>query len=170
MRPSESSWDERLAHIGEAGGLRSEAIADDGLRLVLTNGLGAVEEGRQAMLRFLGPLNPKVQNRLEVLFEELVANIIRHGFTHGSRQSIHVRVEKLAREIRLTLEDDGEPFNPLDVEAPEPFRDIETAREGGLGIPLIVKLASAVRYETPEPVGGAFCARNRIIVSVAALP
>jgi serine/threonine-protein kinase RsbW len=148
--------------------LRSAEIAQDGLRLVLNNTLAAVEDGRQAMLRYLGPLDSKVQNRLEVLFEELVANIVRHGFAPGSAQSIHVRVEKHPSKIQLTLEDDGAPFNPLEAEVPEPFHDIETARVGGLGIPLVVKLASAVRYERPEPAGGAFRAHNRIIVSVAA--
>ncbi len=148
--------------------MRSAEIDPDGLRLVLNNTLAAVEDGRQAMLRYLGPLESRVQNRLEVLFEELVANIVRHGFAPGSAQSIHVRVEKQPSEIRLTLEDDGAPFNPLEAEAPEPFQDIQTARLGGLGIPLVVKLASAVRYERLAPADGTFCAQNRIIVSVAA--
>lgn len=147
-------------------GLRSAETAPDGLRLVLNNTLAAVEDGRQEILRYLGPLDPLVQNRLEVLFEELVANIIRHGFARGSDQSIHVQVEKRTAGIQLTLEDDGVPFNPLEVEAPEPFHDIETARVGGLGIPLVMKMANSLRYERPSPAG-AFCASNRIIATIA---
>ena len=118
------------------------------------------------MLRYLGPLDPKLQNRLEVLFEELVVNIIRHGFTRGSKQSIHVRIAKDSDAIRLMFEDDGAPFNLLEVEAPAPFQDIETARIGGLGIPLARKMASTLRYEQPSPTAGDFCASNRIIASI----
>lgn len=154
-----------MEHIDE--GLRSVEAGPTGLRLVLNNTLAAVEDGRQEMLRYLGPLDSRVQNRLEVLFEELVANIVRHGFTPGSDQSIHVLVEKRAVEIRLTFEDDGRPFDPLEAEAPEPFHDIETARVGGLGLPLARKMASDMRYERLQSDGGGFCAQNRVIVSVA---
>lgn len=139
---------------------------------MLNNTLAAVEDGRQEILRYLGALDPRLQNRLEVLFEELVANVIRHGFARGSDQSIHVLIERREGDIQLTFEDDGVLFNPLEAEAPEPFHDIETARIGGLGIPLAVKMASAMRYERPpeqfKTAGpGAFRAQNRIIVTVA---
>src|ERR1700743_1726346 len=113
------------------------------------------------MLDFLGPLDPMAQNRLEVLFEELVTNTIRHGFKPHSAQTIHVRVERKAGAVELVFEDDGEPFNPLDAAMPEAFTDIESARIGGLGIPLIVKLSSALRYErlTGESAAG-FCPSN----------
>ena len=139
---------------------------------MLNNTLAAVEDGRQEILRYLGALDPRLQNRLEVLFEELVANVIRHGFARGSDQSIHVLIERREGDIQLTFEDDGVPFNPLEAEAPEPFHDIETARIGGLGIPLAVKMASDMRYERPpeqfKKAGlGAFRAQNRIIVTVS---
>ena len=156
-----------MKHGNEVRGLRSAKTGPDGLKLVLNNTLAAVEDGRQALLRYLGPLDPPVQNRLEVLFEELVVNIIRHGFAHGSDQSIHVLVEKDPASIQLTLEDDGVPFNPLEAEAPEPFKNIETARVGGLGIPLATGMASVLRYERLQPAGGAFRAQNRIVVSIA---
>ena len=151
----------------EVRGLRSAETGADGLRFVLNNTLAAVEDGRQELLRYLEPLDPRVRNRLEVLFEELVVNIVRHGFARGSDQSIHILVEKRAAEIRLTLEDDGAPFNPLEAEAPEPFHDIESARVGGLGIPLATKMASVMRYERPQPASGAFRPQNRIIASIA---
>jgi anti-sigma regulatory factor (Ser/Thr protein kinase) len=154
----------------EAGpGLRSAAIADGRLTLVLNNTLAAVEAGRGALLEFLGPLDPMAQNRLEVVFEELVTNTIRHGFKPHSDQSIHVRVERTASAVELVFEDDGEPFNPLDAAMPEAFTDIEHARIGGLGIPLIVKLSSGLRYErlTGESAAG-FRPNNRTTVSVVA--
>ena len=56
------------------------------------------------------------QNRLEVLFEELVSNTIRHGFAKGSGQSIHVQVERGPDAVTLVFEDDGSPFDPTQAD------------------------------------------------------
>ena len=114
-------------------GLRSAEIVDGRLRLVLDNTLAAVEDGRSEIMRFLGPLDAMAQNRLEVLFEELVSNTIRHGFAKDSGQSIHVQVERGPDASRLIFEDDGLPFDPTQAELPEGFTSAETARIGGLG-------------------------------------
>lgn len=151
----------------DRSGLRSAEIANGRLTLVLNNSLAAVEDGRRAMKRFLGPLDPMAQNRLEVVFEEIVSNTVRHGFRENSGQTIRVRVDLKPSAIELTFEDDGKPFNPMDANMPGPA-GIETARVGGLGIPLIVKLSSGLRYErlsSGEREG--FSPNNRTIVSIA---
>lgn len=149
--------------------MRSTEIVDGRLRLVLANTLAAVEDGRSEIMRFLGPLDAMAQNRLEVLFEELVSNTIRHGFAKGSGQSIHVEVERGPGAVTLVFEDDGLPFDPTQAELPEGFTSAETARIGGLGIPLIVKLSSALRYEELSSRNDTgFHPRNRTTVSVAA--
>ena len=69
--------------------------------------------------------------------------------------------------IELTCEDGGKPFNPLEAEPPQPFSSIESARTGGQGIPLIVKLSSVLRYEQPAPMAdGGFHPSNRTIISL----
>jgi anti-sigma regulatory factor (Ser/Thr protein kinase) len=154
----------------QQNGLHSAEIVDGTLKLVLNNTLAAVEDGRSEIMRFLGPLDAMAQNRLEVLFEELVSNTIRHGFAKGSGQSIHVQVEREPDAITLVLEDDGLPFDPTQAELPEGFTSTsaETARVGGLGIPLIVKLSNALRYEEIAPgTDAGFHPRNRTSVSVA---
>lgn len=149
-------------------GLRSAETTDGKLKLVLNNSLAAVEDGRSEIIRFLGPLDAMAQNRLEVLFEELVSNTIRHGFAKGSDQSIHVQVERGPAAITLAFEDDGQPFDPSQAEFLQGFTSAETARVGGLGIPLIVRLSSALHYEELDPANHAgFRPRNRTTVSVA---
>ncbi len=151
----------------EQNGLRSAALVEGKLRLVLNNTLAAVEDGRCAVVEFLGPLDAMVQNRLEVVFEELVANTVRHGFTDDSDQSIHVEVERGSGAITLTFEDDGAPFNPVQTEAPG---RADADRVGGLGLPLIAKMSSALRYEqlAPGELRQGFNPRNRTTVSVKA--
>ncbi len=149
-------------------GLRSARIVDGKLKLVLNNTLAAVEDGRREIVQFLGSLDAMVQNCLEVLFEELVTNTIRHGFASNSDQSIHVQVERGMDAIKLTFEDDGVPFNPTEADVPMSLAGADPARVGGTGIPLIVKLSSSLCYERPSAhrSGEGFSPRNRTTVSV----
>ena len=157
-----------MERLQEHTGLRSAEIADGKLKLVLNNTLAAVADGRSEIVRFLEPIDAMVRNRLEVLFEEMVTNIIRHGFVRNSGQSIHVQVERGPTAIKLVFEDDGLPFNPTAVEVPMCPSGADTARIGGLGIPLIVKFSHSLRYEEISPADGkGFRPRNRTIVSVA---
>ncbi|HEY2009023.1 MAG TPA: ATP-binding protein [Rhizomicrobium sp.] len=155
-------WSQHLS------GLRSAETVDGKLSLVLNNTLAAVDDGRQEILRFIGAVDDMAINRLETVFEELVTNVIRHGFERMSNQSIHVLVERMPGAIQLTLEDDGVPYNPLAAVMPAPAQSIETAKVGGLGIPLIVKLSSKLQYEELHPAETmAFRPRNRVIVAIA---
>ncbi len=144
---------------------------DGGLILVLGNTLDAVEDGRRALLGLFENLALETQtiHRLEVIFEEVVTNIVRHGFEPGSDQSIHVRAVAAPGGVELTFEDDGTPFNPLLAPAPPPDTALETARIGGRGIPLVTSLSAGIRYETPAP-GGDFKPTNRLVLTVTTSP
>jgi serine/threonine-protein kinase RsbW len=157
-------------------GLRSSRIIGGDLRVVLNNTLASIEDGRREIEKHLEPLALKaiVTHRLEVVFEELVANIVRHGFAPGADQTILVEVAARPGHIALTVSDDGAPFNPLE-EAPEPkpYESLDTARIGGLGVALVRKLSAAVRYEALgadaaiDLDGRAFAPTNRISVEIA---
>jgi serine/threonine-protein kinase RsbW len=153
-----------------APGLKLSEVVDRELRLVLDGGLAAIEDGRLEILHFLEPqaLDPLVINRLEVVFEEIVSNIVRHGFTPGSGQSIAVRVAARPDTLVLSVEDDGVAFNPLEAPGPAPFTSLETAALGGLGVALVRKLAADVRYEAPSVApDAAFKPTNRLTVQIA---
>lgn len=149
-------------------GLRSAETAGGTLRLVLNNSLAAVEDGRCAIVRFLGPIDPRVLNRLEVLFEEMVSNTIHHGFDKGSDQSIHVAVTHGPDGITLTFEDDGLAFDPTASEEEMRHTNAGADRVGGLGLPLILKLSTSLTYEPLAPaVGEGFHPRNRTTAFLA---
>ena len=144
--------------------------------LFLNNNLAALEEGHRRILRYFEPekLAPHVINRLEVIFEEVVANIIRHGLIQKSDQLILVIASTLPGAIELVFEDEGMGFNPLDVPPPEPFETLETTKIGGLGIHLVRTLSTTVQYqrifpsESPRRIGEhKFCPSNRLIISIA---
>jgi serine/threonine-protein kinase RsbW len=151
--------------------LRQSALADGRLRLILNNSPQALEDGRLAITRHLAPrgFDARALNRLEVIFEELVSNIIRHGFSVNSDQSICVTVAEEPGAILLTFEDDGTPFDPLEIAEPRAFTTLETAKIGGLGIALVRKLSAQLSYERlacDEQSG--FSPRNRTVVRIAA--
>jgi anti-sigma regulatory factor (Ser/Thr protein kinase) len=113
-------------------------------------------------------LGPDLQNQMELVFEELVANAVRYGFTPGSTQKVRVRAESSRNALTLVFEDDGAPFNPLDRAPPPALTNIETAPVGGLGIALVKRLSQRLAYEAPEAVAAdAFRPVNRLTVVFA---
>jgi len=158
-------------HGSVGTGVRSADVVDGVLRLTLNNTLDAIDDGRLEILAFLTPadLTDRIINRLEVVFEELVANAVRHSFGRGAPHTLTVAVSLAPDRIAMVFEDDGAPFDPLAVAEPEPFGSPETVRLGGLGLPLIRRLSSEVRYERLRGVGGdkRFEPRNRVSVAIA---
>jgi serine/threonine-protein kinase RsbW len=141
----------------------------EAVELVVPNAIEAIQQSLPELERFIAVhgVGPVAANRVQVIFEEIVSNAIRHGFTPGSDQSIQVRLRADGDLLELTFEDDGAPFNPFDQVAPAPAGSLESARLGGLGIPLVRKMAASARYERPAPTGVAFEPSNRVIVTVA---
>ncbi|HEX4095081.1 MAG TPA: ATP-binding protein [Caulobacteraceae bacterium] len=160
-------------------GVRISKPIDGGLALVLNNDIGAIDDARLEIDRHLKPqsLSARAQNRLEVIFEELVSNIVRYGMRPGHDQSILVTVAAQAGVIRLTIEDDGLPFDPFSLAEPPAPRSLEEVRIGGLGIPLVRRLAASTAYERDpqsplwaEMVGCDARPANRVIVTLSAGP
>lgn len=153
--------------------LQSEAgsAADDSIEIMVVNDLGDLEPGQRELSAFCARLGVEeaAAVRIEVIFEELVSNAIRHGFTAGSGQSVRVRATARRDEVALVFEDDGVAFNPLELARPRPFDTIENAAIGGLGVAMVMKLATSVRYEAPAARSGArgFRPRNRTKVTVS---
>ena len=141
------------------------------LTLQLGNSLGAIEAGRLALAEFWAEnaLTDRVVNRLEVVFEEIVSNIVRHGFVPESAQGLTVEATAGAHSIVLRFEDDGAPFDPLAAVPPPQLTDLDSAPEGGLGIALVRRLAAHVAYAELAPSAGrdSFAPRNRFDVTIA---
>ncbi len=108
--------------------------------------IDSLEPARLAILEFLHArdIGPATINRIEVVLEELMANVARHAV---DARTIAVTANVGDSGLVLSIEDDGEAFNPLDATDPEPFSTLESATVGGQGIPLIKRLSKRVRYD-----------------------
>jgi anti-sigma regulatory factor (Ser/Thr protein kinase) len=88
---------------------------------------------------------------VELVFEEIVANIVRHGGRPPAETQIEVSLEAGPDMIILTFDDDGVAFDPCSREAAgragagPPVR-LEEAPDGGFGLMMVHRAASKMSY------------------------
>ena len=76
--------------------------------------------------------------------DETLTNIAMHS----GATTVDVTIERVGRKVRVTLSDDGVPFDPLAFEPVE--RDFEDWDEGGLGIGFVRQICDDVAYVHAE--------------------
>lgn len=89
----------------------------------------------------------KIVYATHLALEEVLSNVIRHGYQDGNRHEIEVTLRMARGVVELLIVDDGREFDP--VQAPDPRIDVPLAQrqEGGLGIHLLRAFVSEMRYE-----------------------
>ena len=95
--------------------------------------------------RSLG-LSKKFLFEINLALDELFTNIISYGYQDNSDHLIEITITPLNNSLELCIEDDGVPFNLIDVAGPDLPCDIESCKIGGLGIHLIKNLMDEVCY------------------------
>jgi len=88
-----------------------------------------------------------VRRSLSVAFDELLNNTIAYGFAGRGAGEVRIEVELRADRVCATLSDDGRPFNPLEMAAPDTALSVEARRVGGLGIHLVRRMMDEVGYQ-----------------------
>jgi anti-sigma regulatory factor (Ser/Thr protein kinase) len=83
---------------------------------------------------------------VNLALDEIVTNIIVHGYTESGQHAIHIDVALDRDVLEATVRDDAPAFNPLavppvDLNAPAAARPI-----GGLGVHLVRSLMDSVDY------------------------
>jgi len=97
---------------------------------------------------------------VELVFEEIVTNVIRHGYRDDGSHQIDVSLAIGDEAIEMTIEDDGRAFDPLQRPDPVLPKTLEAAPLGGLGVMLAKKLSRSLDYE--RTAGG----RNRLVAKI----
>jgi serine phosphatase RsbU (regulator of sigma subunit)/anti-sigma regulatory factor (Ser/Thr protein kinase) len=91
-----------------------------------------------------------VLHDLNLALEEILTNIISYGYTDSGEHEIAVRFSIKAGEIRVEVEDDGQPFNPLEAPEVDTTKPLEERTIGGLGVHLVRKLMDGLEYQRRE--------------------
>jgi len=92
-------------------------------------------------------LAPAIVQTLHLIFEELLDNIIKHGYRDDERHSIEVKIELSGGRLSVTITDDGIPFNPLKQVTPDTSLSIDDREIGGLGVHLVKSMTDECRYQ-----------------------
>jgi len=92
-------------------------------------------------------LSKKCVFEINLALDELFTNIISYGFPDDEEHLIEITITPQNQMLCLCIEDDGVPFNPVEVNQPDLQCDIEECKIGGLGIHLIKNLMDEVCYE-----------------------
>jgi anti-sigma regulatory factor (Ser/Thr protein kinase) len=120
----------------------------DSVELRLANDLDGLAGLAERVERFgvEQGLAENVVNALNVVLDEAVSNAINHGYDAGVRGEIAVRLRRSADRVEVEVEDDGRPFDPLQVPPPDLSLPLERRPIGGLGIHLIRNLMDEISY------------------------
>ena len=81
---------------------------------------------------------------------EILTNIISYGYTDSGEHEITVRLSIEPGEMRVDVEDDGKPFNPLEAPEVDTTKPLEERALGGLGVHLVRKLTDGLEYQRHE--------------------
>lgn len=92
-------------------------------------------------------LSKKFLFEINLALDELFTNIISYGYQDDKDHLIEITITPLNNSLELCIEDDGVPFNLIDVADPDLPCDIESCKIGGLGIHLIKNLMDEVCYK-----------------------
>jgi sigma-B regulation protein RsbU (phosphoserine phosphatase) len=120
----------------------------------LTNQLSELDQIVAVLEDLSGQWNipPKVMMELNLVVEELFTNIVFYAFEKDTEHVILLDFElQDAHTLRLTIRDDGKPFNLLEKEVEDAFgKPLEERKIGGLGIHFVKEMMTAVEYQRTE--------------------
>lgn len=92
-------------------------------------------------------VTPKILLNIDLVIEEIVVNIVKHGLKDVKDGMIETAVNLNGDCLDLIFTDNGIPFNPLKKEDPDIKEDKVDKRDiGGLGIFLVKQLAKTIQY------------------------
>ena len=85
--------------------------------------------------------------RLSIVLEELFTNAVTHGHKpYSAGGSITVALARKTSCLRISFVDDGPPFDPLGLGAPDLDAPGEERPIGGLGLHIVRSLVDQARY------------------------
>lgn len=92
-------------------------------------------------------LAPEIVADMQVALDEILSNIAKYAYADGAEHRIDVRLRVLGGVLEAVVEDDGAPFDPLAVPAPDVSAPLRERRVGGVGIHFARNLLDELTYE-----------------------
>ncbi len=124
-------------------------VVEGDLRIVLRGGTDALRDAQRTVSGFLRRrgAGPRTAARAELLVEELALNTLLHGFAAGATPEVVVTAWHDGATCGLAFEDRGAAFDPTTAVMPPKPASVREAPIGGLGLPLVRRIAVELAYE-----------------------
>ena len=95
-------------------------------------------------------LPPDVTFRLTLSLDEIVCNVIRHGFDDDAEHQILVTVDVSDGVVTATVVDDATAFDPREAPLPDLDAPLDQRQAGGLGMHLVRTTMDEVDYRRED--------------------
>ena len=92
-------------------------------------------------------LSKSIRRKLNLVFDELLNNVISYAYEDGEVREIKLNFELAGNRLTVSIMDDGVPFNPFEMNAPDTTVGLEERQVGGLGIHLVRSLMDRAIYQ-----------------------
>jgi anti-anti-sigma factor len=117
-------------------------------RMTIGADLGEVARVHSAFAEFADAhaLPASIRRSMSVALDDLLNNTISYGFAGRESGEVTIEVELRTDRLSVTLTDDGTPFNPFGMAAPDTAPSVEERQIGGLGIHLVRRMMDEVSY------------------------
>jgi sigma-B regulation protein RsbU (phosphoserine phosphatase) len=130
---------------------KAEAVAEDVglLQIEIDSDLKEIERVNSEFEVFAAARNvpPGAIQKVCIVFDELLNNVISYGFDDDESHKIDVEVSFYADHLLIEVSDDGIPFNPFDRVGPDTTLSIEEREVGGLGVFLVTEMMDECQYQ-----------------------
>jgi anti-sigma regulatory factor (Ser/Thr protein kinase) len=122
------------------------------LAISFANDMRELTHVLQVINVFLEPreLQSKLVYAVNLILEEILMNIIKHGYEDEDSHEIEVQIELEEDEVSLTVIDDGREFNPLTIPGPDRSKSAMDRLEEGLGLQFVRHMRNAMEYRRRE--------------------
>lgn len=92
-------------------------------------------------------INKKLFNCMDLMLDELITNIVIHGFEERNESGrIQLKMEFDGEVLRATVRDNAHAFDPFSVAPADTTLTAEERGIGGLGVHFIRQMATAFRW------------------------
>lgn len=135
------------------------------LDLSLRDSMASLAAAQQRLQLWLqgSPVSAADRHRVELVFEELASNVIRHGYagSGAGEHRIAAQLRLWPGEAELSLEDHGRPFDPRGGAGRPLSGTLDEVKIGGLGLLLVQQLCSRMDYRRTAD------GRNQLMVALS---
>jgi serine/threonine-protein kinase RsbW len=110
-----------------------------------TNDLSGVLEQVEEFCRVNGVADETAAD-VRLVAEEVLTNIVKYAHDRDVEHAAELRLSASSQSVRMEFRDEGLPFNPLELPAPDLHAGAGQPPIGGLGVHLVRALVDDASY------------------------